>query len=83
MKTADRACDPVICLLSHALLNKVSVVIGHCELLQEPDQSPDQIAAHLAEIQIAAKAMAESLRQCQCFLAQTADPTSPIVKHPI
>jgi hypothetical protein len=27
--------------------------------------------------------MAESLQQCQCFLAQTAAPVLPIVKHPI
>jgi hypothetical protein len=70
METAGHACNKPICLLSHELLNKLSVIVGHCDLVK-PSESPEKVCAHVTEIRIAAQSMAKYLQQTQCAVART------------
>jgi|GraSoiStandDraft_47_1057283.scaffolds.fasta_scaffold420467_1 hypothetical protein len=56
------------CLLAHELVNKLSVVVGYCDLLRDhvPDDSPGQV--QLRKIREMAKTMAEELNAHQCSI---------------
>jgi hypothetical protein len=55
-------------LLAHELVNKLSVVVGYCDLLRDhvPDDSPGQVL--LRKIREMAKTMAEELNAHQCSI---------------
>jgi hypothetical protein len=56
------------CLLAHELVNKLSVVVGYCDLLR--DHMPEDSVAQeqLCKIRELAKAMAEELNTHQCAI---------------
>jgi hypothetical protein len=56
------------CLLAHELVNKLSVVVGYCDLLtdQMPEDSVGQ--GQLRKIREIAKAMVEELNAHQCSI---------------
>ena len=56
------------CLLAHELVNKLSVVVGYCDLLRDymPEDSAGQ--GQLGKIREIAKAMAEELNTHQCSI---------------
>jgi hypothetical protein len=58
------------CPLAHELIDKLSIIIGYCDLLVEkvPEQSPLERQARM--IQNTAKSMAADLAQFQCDLAR-------------
>jgi len=59
------------CFLSHDLINKLSVIVGSCEILREEtaDGQFDSGCAHrLDVIQQIAKAMADALQEHECEL---------------
>jgi hypothetical protein len=56
--TSKRACDHPICLLAHELVNKVSVIVGHCDLLGDLVATDAGSARHLKVIRDRAMSMA-------------------------
>jgi len=62
-------CNHLICMFSHELINKLSVIVGHCDLLQDPGQSEEKRAQHLTRIRAAAVSMAETFQHQQCEVA--------------
>jgi hypothetical protein len=56
------------CILAHNLLNKLTVIIGGCDLLNEQVDEHSECSKRLATIRDVAKSMAEDLTQHQCYL---------------
>ena len=54
------------CPLTHELINKLSVVIGNCDLLFERAPEDWPLLKHLSIIRNTAKAMAADLADFQC-----------------
>jgi hypothetical protein len=56
------------CPLAHTLINKLSAVVGHCDLLRQeiPEDSP--LEDRIALVQGLAKSMAADLAEFQCEL---------------
>lgn len=63
-------CHEPSCLLSHVLVNKLSVIIGNCELLEEQAQAGSECAKRLGLIRDVAQEMAEELNKHQCKLSE-------------
>jgi hypothetical protein len=55
-------------MLAHEMLNKLSVIVGSCDLLGELETLADG-ARHVTRIREAAESMAERLGTHQCHLA--------------
>lgn len=51
------------CLLAHDLINKLSVIIGRCELLQEEIPKDSSVSTQLSLVREVATAMAVDLKQ--------------------
>lgn len=68
MAIPQHECQHPICLFAHDLVNKLSVIVGHCDLLREA-RSEDERARHLAQIRNIAKSECEKLHDHQCQLA--------------
>jgi hypothetical protein len=58
------------CPLAHDLLNKLSIVIGHCELLVEDTENDSRIKTRVLLLRDVAASMAQDLKQFQCELIQ-------------
>jgi len=58
------------CPLAHDLINKLSVIVGHCDLLvlAVPENSP--LFARMLLVRDLAKSVGEDLGQLQCDLAR-------------
>lgn len=56
------------CLLAHDLLNKLTVVLGNCELLKEEAPEDSACLKRLLLIRDVAASMAEDLKKHQCQL---------------
>ena len=72
MSNASPKCHHPICILAHDLVNDLSVIVGHCDLMLDVGQSDEQRAKHLSRIRQAAKSMADKLKHHQCQLASLA-----------
>jgi hypothetical protein len=57
-----------VCMLAHDLLNKLSVIIGVCDILTEHAESNPECAKRLAVINDTAKSMAKELASHECQL---------------
>jgi hypothetical protein len=59
------------CPLVHSLINKLTVIVGHCDLLVErvPENSP--LFARMLLVRDMAKSVGEELGQLQCDLARS------------
>ena len=57
------------CLLAHDLVNKVSVILGCCDLLIEKAEPGSEAAVRLGLIHDAAASMAKKLNEHQCKLS--------------
>jgi signal transduction histidine kinase len=65
------------CLLAHDLLNKLTVVLGNCELLKEEAPEGSARLKRLLLIRDVAASMAESIKKHHCDLdavMRSADP---------
>ncbi|MFZ0954583.1 MAG: hypothetical protein WAN17_20105 [Candidatus Sulfotelmatobacter sp.] len=58
------------CLLAHDLVNKLSVIIGNCDLLVKHVESGSECANRLDLIRNVARGMAKELNQHQCELSE-------------
>lgn len=58
------------CPLAHSLINKLAVIVGHCDLLVEktPDNSP--LFARVRLVRDLAKEVGAEIGQLQCDLAR-------------
>lgn len=81
MENAKLECSHPICMLAHELINSLSVIIGHCDLLGDQDQSQDERSRHLIQIRNTAKSMAQKLNHQQCHLALMARTVPPQEKQ--
>ncbi len=57
------------CFLAHDLLNKLTVVLGNCDLLQEEAPEGSACLKRLLLIRDVASSMAEDLKKHQCHLS--------------
>ena len=65
------------CFLAHDLVNKLSVIVGRCDLLIEKAQRQDEeLAARLILIREVAKSAARDLTDHQCQLSEVIRITS-------
>jgi hypothetical protein len=56
------------CLLAHDLLNKLTTILGACELLKDKAESDPECMRRLLTIKDTAKSIATDLQQHQCHL---------------
>ncbi len=68
MESAKRDSYQPACMMSHEFLNKLSVIIGTCDLLQETADSDSPCVRRLITIREIAQHMANQLKQHQCQL---------------
>lgn len=59
-----------ICMLAHESINKLSVIIGNCDLAKEKITTDPDSAKRFAIIRQAANAMATELNKHQCGLSE-------------
>jgi signal transduction histidine kinase len=57
---------PDQCPLGHDLNNKLSVILGHCDLLSEHWGKDELAMKHLRVIQEAARHIADRIARCPC-----------------
>ena len=55
-----------VCPLAHSLLDKLTVIVGHCEILAEEEQADSASSRRLQLIRQAAQSMAVELKDHQC-----------------
>jgi hypothetical protein len=60
-----------VCLLAQSLLNKVSAIVGFCDLLKEEAKEGTVCARRLASVRDLAVSAAEELVEYQCRLFST------------
>jgi nitrogen-specific signal transduction histidine kinase len=72
MEQSARECHRPLCMLAHDLVNKLSVIIGCCDLLNDSDRPDPEDAKHVQRIRDTAKSMAERLSHEQCHLVSVA-----------
>jgi hypothetical protein len=56
------------CLVAHDLINKLSVIIGHCDLLEEEEPEDSACLDRLRRIRDIAKGMAIGLHEHECHV---------------
>jgi hypothetical protein len=66
----SKGCLEPSCLLAHDLVNKVSVIIGCCDLLIEKAEPGSESAVRLWLVHDAAQLMAKRLNEHQCKLSE-------------
>jgi hypothetical protein len=58
--------------LTYDLVNKLAVIVGHCDLLREHLKAGSPSAKRMGSIQEIARGMAKELNEYQCRLAEWA-----------
>ena len=56
------------CLLAHSLVNKLSIIVGQCDLLHEKAPEDPECLRRLLIIRDLAKSIAKELNEHQCHL---------------
>jgi hypothetical protein len=56
------------CNLAHGLVNKLSAIVGYCDLLKDDAPEDSVYRNRLDSIRIIAKSMAQELQQHECDL---------------
>ncbi len=59
-----------ICMLAHECMNKLSVIIGHCDLAGETTPGESDYLERIATIRDTANAMADAMSGHQCELSE-------------
>jgi len=68
MQSRHAVREHVSCMLAHDLLNKVTAIVGFCELLAS-DQTDSQKEIHLHRLRVTALLIADMLNERSCRLA--------------
>ena len=69
MEQPKRKLYQPMCMLPHDLVNKLSVIVGLCELVSAEAEPATECATRLAAIQDTAKSLAQELVKRQCQLS--------------
>lgn len=56
------------CMLAHHFVNKLTVIVGGCDLLTEKSEPDSELSKRLLMMREIAKSMADELNQHQCHL---------------
>ncbi len=67
------------CILAHGLLNKLTTILGACELLKDKADADPECLRRLLTIQETTKSIATELQQHQCHLG--AATRTELIKH--
>jgi len=59
-----------VCMLAHDMLNKLSVIVGLCELVSAEAEPGTECAARLATIQDTAKSLAQEVIKSECQMSR-------------
>ena len=70
MGKSNRECYQPACLFAHHLINKLSTIVGSCDLASQQMEPSNEAAKHLALIRDTAKDMARELVEHQCQLTE-------------
>lgn len=72
-----------ICPLAHSLLGKLTVIVGHCDLLLEKESTDPECANRLRLVREAARSMGVELQdhQCEHMIHQKTLVEGPDPKH--
>jgi hypothetical protein len=68
MESAKRENYQPDCVMFHDFINKLSVIIGSCDVVQEREDCSPECARRIITIRDAAQQMAEELKRHQCQL---------------
>jgi len=69
MELPNREHYQPLCMLAHDLVNKLSVIVGLCELVSAEAEPGTECATRLAAIQETAKSLAQEVVKRQCQLS--------------
>jgi hypothetical protein len=67
MEKSDRRPVPV-CILAHEMINRLSVIVGNCDLVGTKIPADSECAKRLSAIRESARSMAAELNRHQCEL---------------
>jgi hypothetical protein len=70
MQNLTTECDRTACSLACQLIDKLTVIVGNCDLLREGMESRPADARRLDLIRSMAKEIAKELGGCQCRLLE-------------
>lgn len=70
MNNSNAGCYEPACLLAHRLVDKLSVIVGHCELVSGEVEPGSECAKRLDLIQNVAAEMAKELSMHQCRVSE-------------
>jgi len=70
MSDSNVGCYEPACLLAHRLVDKLSVIIGHCDLVSEEVEAGSECAKHLGMIHSVAAEMAKELSVHHCQVSE-------------
>jgi hypothetical protein len=70
MQSLTRECDRTACSLACRLIDKLTVIVGNCDLLREEMESGPADARRLDLIRFTAKEIANEFGGCQCRLLE-------------
>jgi hypothetical protein len=68
METSNGGSVVPVCPLAHSLLDRLTIIVGHCELLSATGSADSPSSKHVRIIQQAAQSMAAELKDYQCEL---------------
>jgi len=68
MENSTKESDEAACLLAHEIIEKLTVIIGNCDLLSAKAQAGSECATRLGLIHDTAKEIAKELGGRQCRL---------------
>jgi hypothetical protein len=66
---SGKDCEPA-CVLAHDLIDKLSVIVGYCEMMKEEDRNGSKSNERLDRMHTMDLDMVEKLRNRQCKLAE-------------
>ena len=70
MGDSNVGCYEPACLLAHRLVDKLSIIIGHCDLVSEEVEPGSECAKRLELIHSVAAEMAKELSVHQCRVSE-------------
>jgi hypothetical protein len=70
METLAKECDRTACSLACELIDKLTVMVGNCDLLREEMEAGSADSTRLDLIRGMAKEIAKELGGCQCRLLE-------------
>ena len=57
-----------VCMLAHEMINRLSVIVGNCDLMTEKAKADSECAKRLSAIRESARCMVTELNRHQCEL---------------